>query len=83
MVRRSRMGNKGKCEVLPPVIRPTWLHKEGMLVDNRINLQYIVVRYDMAIMRTGWGETQWGSSTMSSDGFWGHMCLASADKLGG
>jgi hypothetical protein len=53
MVRRSIMGNKGKCKVLPPMIRLTWLHKERMLVDKRINLQYIVVRYDMAIVRTG------------------------------
>ena len=47
------MGNKGKCEVLLPVIRPTWLHEERTLVNKRINLQYIVVRYDVAIVRTG------------------------------
>ena len=27
------------------------LHEEGMLVDKKINLQYIVVRYHMAIVR--------------------------------
>jgi hypothetical protein len=44
------MGNKGKCEVLPPVIRPTWLHEERTSVNKRIN---IGVGYDVAIIRTG------------------------------
>ena len=47
------MGNKGKCKVLLPMIRPTWLYEERTSVNKRINLQYIVVRYDVAIVRTG------------------------------